>query len=90
MVYLLADGRVANDDSALNKQLQADLVICDNERARSVQGGDHGDGSSTRGSEVDSVGNECMTDKGYTEVRRDQAAAKQRELAATRSMPARN
>lgn len=59
--------------------------------SRSIQGGDHGDGSQSRGSEVDKVGDECMTDKGYIEVRQDRVAATQRELAATRGgAPARN
>jgi hypothetical protein len=93
VVYLLPDGRVANADPVLNRQLQADLTICNDERARSIQGGDHGDGSQSRGSEVDKVGDECMTDKGYIEVRQDQVPATQQQLAATRGgvqAPARN
>jgi hypothetical protein len=91
LVYLLPDGRIANNDPALNRQLQADLTICNDEMARSVQFGDHGDGSSSRGREVTSVGEECMTDKGYTEVRQNEAAAKQQELAASaRGAPPRN
>jgi hypothetical protein len=82
MVYLLPDGRIANNDPALNKQLQADLTICNDEMARSFQQGDHGDGGTSRGKEVSSVGDDCMADKGYTEVRADQAAAKQQQLAA--------
>jgi hypothetical protein len=91
MVYLLPDGRIANNDPALNRQLQTDLTVCNDEMSRSVQFGDHGDGSSSRGKEVMSVGDDCMEEKGYLEVRQDQAAAKQQELAAgARGAPPRN
>jgi hypothetical protein len=94
-VYLLADGRAPASDPALAKQLQMDIEICNDERAKSIQGGDHGDGSMTRGNEVAQVGDDCMADKGYVTVRQDQMAAKQRELAAAaaasgRSLPPRN
>jgi hypothetical protein len=82
MVYLTTDGRAVAGDPALSQQLALDRVICENEMAKSVQGGDHGDGSSTRGVEVARVGDECMAEKGYVAVRQDEAAAKQRELAA--------
>jgi hypothetical protein len=90
MVYLTADGRVVDSDPALSRQLAADRAICQNEMAKSVQGGDHGDGSSTRGTEATQVGDECMAEKGYVSVRQDQMAAKQRELAAGAVAPARN
>jgi hypothetical protein len=82
MVYLLPDGRVPASDPVLSRQLAGDIAMCNDERARSVQGGDHGDGSLTRGAEVNQVGDACMADKGYVLVRQDQMAAKQQELAA--------
>ena len=82
LVYLLPDGRMPAADPALSRQFTLDRSVCDEERARSVQYGDHGDGSSSRGREVDEVGDQCMEEKGYVLVRQDQMAAKQQELAA--------
>lgn len=82
LVYLLPDGRIPAADPALSRQFALDRAICNDERARSVQGGDHGDGSSTRGREVDEVGDNCMEEKGYVLVHQDQLAATQQELAA--------
>jgi hypothetical protein len=90
MVYLLPDGRVPSSDPMLSRQFAADTATCNDERARSVQGGDHGDGSSTRGAEVDQVGDECMADKGYVLVPQDQVADMQRKLAAGAAAPERN
>lgn len=93
IVYLLADGRAPAGDPALARQLQMDIVTCDDEMAKSVQGGDHGDGSMTRGTEVAQVGDECMAEKGYVAVRQDQMAAEQQKLAAAaagRGPPPRN
>jgi hypothetical protein len=90
MVYLLPDGRVPSSDPVLSRQLSGDIAICNDERARSVQGGDHGNGSQSRGTEVDQVGDECMEDKGYVLVPQDQVADMQRKLAASAAAPGRN
>jgi hypothetical protein len=82
LVYLLPDGRAPAADPALSRQFALDSATCNDERAKSVQGGDHGDGSSSRGREVDQVGDQCMEEKGYVSVQQDQMAAKQQELAA--------
>jgi hypothetical protein len=99
LVYLLPDGRAPAADPVLNRQFTFDTAICNEERAKSIQGGDRGDGASSRGREVDLVGDQCMEEKGYVLVRQDQMAAKQQELAAgaaaraqsnTAAPPARN
>ena len=90
MVYLLPDGRVPSADPVLSRQFAADTAGCNDERARSVQFGDHGDGSSTRGVEVNQVGKDCMEERGYLLVPQDQAAEIQRKLAAGAAAPARN
>lgn len=87
MVYLTADGRLPGSDPALTRQFQLDHALCNDEMARSVQGGDHGDGSATRGNEVEGVGEECMAEKGYVYVRQDQVAATQQQLAHAAAPP---
>jgi hypothetical protein len=90
MVYLLPDGRVPASDPVLNRQLAGDIATCNDERAKSVQGGDHGNGSQTRGAEVNEVGDECMADKGYVLVTQDQVPDMQRKLAASAAALGRN
>ena len=90
MVYLLPDGRVPASDPVLSRQLAGDVAVCNDERARSVQGGDHGNGSQTRGAEVNEVGDECMADKGYVLVPQDEVPDMQRKLAAGAAAPGRN
>ncbi len=89
MVYLLPDGRVPASDPMLSRQLAGDIAVCNVERAQSVQGGDHGNGSQTRGAEVDAVGDECMADKGYVLVPQDEVPDMQRKLAGG-AAPGRN
>jgi len=81
-VYLFEDGRVVANDPALSRQYADDRRACNDLMARSIAGGDHSDGGLTRGAGIESVGDDCMVEKGYVAVPQDQVPAKQRELAA--------
>lgn len=82
MVYLSADGRPVAGDPALSRDFDAARAACNDLMARSVQAGDHGDGGLTRGNQIGQAGDECMAEYGYVAVRQDEAAARQRQLAA--------
>jgi hypothetical protein len=77
MVYVLADGRVPAGDPSLKQQLERAEVTCNDEVALANQGGDHRDGGTTRGADVEEFRQNCMSESGYVLVREDQLGAKQ-------------
>jgi len=80
-VYLLADGRNPGSDPVLNQQFETDRTICEGDlKNANISGSLHF---------FAAVERSCMAAKGYVEVRDDQIAQKQQELAAVAAEKAR-
>jgi hypothetical protein len=72
MVWLRVDGQRGNGNPALTQQFETDRTLC---LGRTQQ-------DDERNEPVDAPAKECMIEKGYIQVPKDQAEAKQAELAA--------
>jgi hypothetical protein len=72
MVWLRIDGQRGSGSPALTQQFATDRALC---LGRTQQDDEQDD-------PVDATAKECMAEKGYIQVPKDQAEAKQGELAA--------
>ena len=72
MVWLRLDGQRGSGNAALSQQFETDRTVC----LGKMQQDDEQDGP------VDAAAADCMTKRGYIQVPKDQAEAKQEELAA--------
>jgi hypothetical protein len=72
MVWLRLDGQRGNGNPALTQQFETDRALC---LGRPQQDDEQDE-------PVDAPAKECMIEKGYIQVPKDQAEAKQEELAA--------
>jgi hypothetical protein len=90
MVWLRTDGQLTWDDPVVTQQFQIDSTICLGEREKAdlsgvtvTQGGFAGVvAAQNRAGAANAVARGCMAEKGYVQVREDEAPAKQQELAA--------
>ncbi len=89
-VFLLADGRLPSDDPVLKEQLEQDLTICNGEAQKvNLSGNSSSMGSISRTEAVRQIGRECMAEKGYVLVRKEDVDSKRQELAAAAAEKAR-
>jgi hypothetical protein len=72
MVWLRLDGQRGSGNPALTQQFETDRTLC----LGKMQQDDEQD------EPVDATAKDCMTKKGYIQVPKDEAVAKQEELAA--------
>jgi hypothetical protein len=94
MLWVRVDGQRSTENPVLVTQYEVDSTSCLGERNKAnlsgvtvTQGGFAGLASAAeRGQAADSVQRGCMAEKGYLLVPEDQAAEKQRELAAVAAL----